>query len=186
MRFGKVLVLLGVSLLVWQAVPASAGRAGRGPTILLADMDGGDGGAGPNIDLAVRQVKVQPVRAHVGDVVNIEVLIENKFEGSRTTPAEVYANGKRIGYQLFTWGRGGDRLHHLYFAWNTAGLRPGEYKIAATAFVFEDTSGEDNELDVQQPVILAAPGSGFPGGQLAGGEYTETDPRFGKNTIRND
>jgi len=46
--------------------------------LLLADMDGGDGGD-TNIDLAVRQVTVQPVRAHDGDVVHIEVLIENKF-----------------------------------------------------------------------------------------------------------
>jgi len=52
---------------------------------------------GTNIDLAVRQVTVTPVRAYVGDKVLVEVLIENKAEGSATTNAVIYANGKRAG-----------------------------------------------------------------------------------------
>jgi hypothetical protein len=178
MRFGKAVVLLGVVFLAVQAAPAIAGPAGGGRRILLADMDGGDGGGDVNIDLAVRQVTVEPVRAHAGDVVHIEVLIENKFEGRGTTPARVYANGKEIGYKLFTWGTGGDQMFRLGFDWNTNGLAPGEYKIKATAIVLEDSSPFDNELDVKQPVVLAAPGSGFPGGVQAGGSYTETDPRY--------
>jgi hypothetical protein len=183
MRSGKAMVFLGVVLLALQAIPAVAGRAGGGRMLLLADMDGGDGGD-TNIDLAVRQVTVQPVRAHVGDVVHIEVLIENKFEGKETTPARVYANGKEVGSRLFTWGMGGDRMHHLSFDWDTRGASPGQYKITATAFVYDDSSPSDNQLDVKQPVVLVAPGSGFPGGEQAGGKYTETDPRFGTMKIQ--
>jgi hypothetical protein len=179
MRFGKALGILAAGILAVQTVPAVAGPAGGGRTILLADMDGGDGGD-MNIDLTVRQVTVQPVRAHVGDVVHIEILIENKFEGRGTTPARIYANGKEVGSRLFTWGTGGDRMHPMGFDWNTSGLAPGEYRIKATAFVFEDSSPFDNEMDVSQPVVLAAPGSAFKGGEQAGGSYTETDPRYGK------
>jgi hypothetical protein len=181
MRVWKAAAFLVVLLLV--AVTAEAARPGGGRMLLLADMDGGDGGD-TYVDLAVREVTVQPVRTYVGDVVHIEVLIENKFEGKQTTPARVYANGKEIGSRLFTWGWGIERLFRLGFDWNTSGLPPGEYKITATAFVFEDSSPSDNELDVNQPVVLAAPGSGFPGGGQAGGSYTETDPRFGKNRIQ--
>ncbi len=183
MRAWKWAAVLGLILLAGMTARAEAGRVGGGKAILVADMDGGDGGD-QNIDLAVRQVKIQPIRAHVGDVIQIDVLVEDKFEGSRTTPAEVYANGKRIGYQLFTWGWGGQRMYPLHFSWNTAGLAPGEYKIKAQAFVFEDTSPFDNELTAKQPVVLVAPGSGFPGGQTAGGEYTETDPRLNENTLK--
>ncbi|MBI5906207.1 MAG: hypothetical protein HZB86_11805 [Deltaproteobacteria bacterium] len=146
-----------------------------------ADPNVGDGNV--NVDLAVRQVTVSPVRAHVGDVIRVEVVIENKAEGMSTTNAEVYANGKRVGRQLFTWGlsQGEDRLYRFAFDWDTHGVAPGEYRIKGEAFVWEDTSKFDNELTVPQPVILAAPGSGFPGGGTTGGSATETDPRFRKS-----
>jgi hypothetical protein len=134
-----------------------------------------------NVDLAVRQVTVTPVRAFVGDKVRVEAVIENKDEGMGTTRAEIQANGKVVAHQLFTWGLSpGDRLYRLKFEWDTAGLPPGEYRIRAEAFVWADTSSFDNHLDVAQPVVLAPPGGAFPGGAGAGGSATETDPRFVK------
>jgi len=132
-----------------------------------------------NSDLAVRQVTVTPVRAYVGDKVRVEVLIENKAEGSDTSNAEIYANGKLVGRQLFTWGwSSGERLYRLTFEWDTRAVPPGEYKIRGDANVRQDTSPFDNQLEVQQPVVLAVPGGTFPGGAAAGGSATETDPRF--------
>jgi len=134
-----------------------------------------------NIDLAVRQVTVSPVRAHAGDVIHVDVLIENKAEGMRTTNAELLVNGKPVARQLFTWGMSaGERLYRLSFDWDTRGIPPGEYRVGAQAFVFEDTSPSDNRLDVARPVVIAPPGGGFPDGETAGGSATETDPRFGK------
>lgn len=137
-----------------------------------------------NIDLAVRQVTVTPVRAHAGDVIHVDVVIENKAEGMRTTNAELLVNGKTVARQLFTWGvSAGERLYHISFAWDTRKVSPGEYRIGAQAFVWGDTSPYDNRLDVTQPLVIAPIGGGFPGGEAAGGSATETDPRFGKSRV---
>jgi hypothetical protein len=171
---------LAIGVLVTIAVPGGAAIGGTAGPVLLAEMDGG-GNGDTNIDLAVRQVTVTPVRAHVGDIIHVEVLIENKFEGSRTTPAELLVNGKVVASHLFTWGRSaGDRLHQVSFDWDTRKVPPGEYRIGGQAFVWEDSSPFDNRLDVKQPVQIAPAGGAFPGGEAAGGSATETDPRFGK------
>ena len=116
------------------------------------------------------------LRAYVGDKIHVEVLIENKAEGSDTTTAYLYANGKLIGRTLFTWGwSSGVRLFRLTFDWDTRSVSPGEYKIRAEAFVCTDTSPFDNDLEMKQSVILVSPGEAFPGGETAGGSATETD-----------
>jgi len=176
MRFGKWLAGIGVVLLAAQFVPAPLANAAGGRMIRLADMDG-DGGD-MTIDLAVVQITVSPIRAHVGDIIHFEMVVDNRFDGKGTTPGEIYANGKQVGYQMFTWGWGGNGLHHLNIDWNTKGAKPGEYRIKGQAFVYEDSSPFNNELKVAQPVILVAPGGEFPGGQKAGGSYTETDPTW--------
>jgi hypothetical protein len=173
---------LAVAVLATVAVPGGAASGGRAETVLLAGNDGGNGNV--NIDLAVRQVTVTPVRAHAGDVIHVDVVIENKAEGMKTTNAELLVNGKTVARQLFTWGMSaGERLYRLSFDWDTRGIPPGEYRIGAQAFVWEDTSPFDNRLDVTQPVVVAPPGGGFPGGEAAGGSATETDPRFDKSRV---
>jgi len=180
---GSIRVLwIAVAVLVTVAVPGGAVIGGAAGSVLLADMDGG--GSDMNVDLAVRQVTVTPVRAHAGDVVHVEVVVENKAEGMRTTNAELLVNGKAVERQLFTWGMSaGERLYRLSFDWDTRGVPPGEYRVGAQAFVWEDTSPFDNRLDVTQPVLIAPAGGGFSGGKEAGGSATETDPRFGKSRV---
>ena len=174
-------IWLAIGILATIAVPGGAVFGGTAEPVLLADMDGG---GGVNIDLAVRQVTVTPVRAHVGDVVHVEVVIENKAEGSRTTNADLLVNGKVVASQLFTWGWSpGERLYRLSFDWDTRKVSPGEYRIGGQAFVWEDTSPFDNRLDVTQPVLIAPAGGGFPGGEAAGGSATETDPRVDKSRL---
>jgi hypothetical protein len=179
---GSIRVLwFAVVVLATVAVPGGAVSGGTAVTVLLADMDGG---GDVNIDLAVRQVTVTPVRAHAGDVVHVEVVIENKAEGMKTTNAELLVNGKVVARQLFTWGMSpGERLYRLSFDWDTRKVPPGEYRIGAQAFLFEDTSPFDNRLDVTQPVLIAPAAGGFPGGGAAGGSATETDPRFDKSRV---
>lgn len=168
MRSTMGAVWIVVGLLAAVAIPRSG----------FANPD--HGGGGLNIDLAVRQVTVTPVRAHAGDTVRVDVVIENKAEGRANTIAELLVNGKVIGRQLFTWGDGENRLYRLSFGWDTKGVRPGEYRIGAQVFLWEDSSPFDNRLDVSQPVIVAPAGGAFPGGAAAGGSATETDPRFRK------
>ena len=179
---GSIRVLpIAAAVLAAVAVPGGAVSASTAETVLLASEDGG---GDMNIDLAVRQVKVAPVRAHAGDVIHVDVLIENKAEGMRTTNAELLVNGKSVARQLFTWGiSAGERLYRLSFDWDTRGIPPGEYRVGAQAFVWEDSSPFDNRLDVAQPVVIAPAGAGFPGGDAAGGSATETDPRFGKSIV---
>jgi len=180
MRGSRRVLWLAVAVLATIAAPWGAVSGGTTEPVLLADMDAG-GGGGVNIDLAVRQVTVTPVRAHVGDVIHVDMVIENKDEGSQTTSAELLVNGKAVASQFFTWGMSpGERLYRLSFDWDTRGVPPGEYRIGAQAFVWEDSSPFDNRLDVTQPVVVAPAGGGFPGGEAAGGSATETDPRFGK------
>ncbi len=170
-------VWIAVAVLATVAVPGGAVFGGMAEPVLLA-MES------VNIDLAVRQVTVTPVRAHVGDVIHVDVVIENKAEGSKTTPAELLVNGKVVARQLFTWGMSpGERLYRLSFDWDTGKVPPGEYRIGAQAFLFEDSSEFDNRLDVTQPVRIAPAGGGFPGGEAEGGSATETDPRFGKSRV---
>ncbi|HEY5460576.1 MAG TPA: hypothetical protein VIJ89_02395 [Deferrimonas sp.] len=173
---------LAIGVLATISVPGGAVFGGTAEPVLLADMDGGGGDV--NIDLAVRQVTVTPVRAHVGDVIHVDVVIENKAEGRRTTPAELLVNGKVVASQLFTWGMSpGDQLFRLSFDWDTRKVPPGEYRIGAQAFVWEDSSSFDNRLDVTQPVRIVPAGDGFPRGEAAGGSATETDPRFDKSRV---
>ncbi len=84
-------------------------------------------GSIPGMWLAVAVLPtVAPVRAHAGDVIHVDVVIENKAEGMRTTNAELLVNGKAVARQLFTWGTSaGERLYRLSFDWDTRGIPPG-------------------------------------------------------------
>lgn len=179
MRIGKTASILWAAAILSVIISSWPTLTLAGPRglIRLAAIDGDGGGAA--INLTVRQVTVRPVRAHVGDPVDIEVWIENREDGSETTWAEVYANRKRVANRMFRWGTPGmDRTTKLDIRWDTRGMAPGEYRIKVEAFVFSDISPFDNELVLAQPVILAEPGGGFPGGQQAGGSATEIDPRY--------
>lgn len=116
-------------------------------------------------------------------MVRVEVVIENKAEGYETVSAEVRANGKVVARKLFTYGMSpGERIYRESFLWDTRGASPGEYRISAEVFVWEDSSKSDNSLDVKHPLLLVAPGASFPGGEQPGGSATDKDPRFGDSS----
>ncbi len=120
----KVLVIPVTCGLLFWGVPAGAVSG------FLRIND--DGGGGPNINIIVREVRVAPIRARVGDVIRIEMLVENQSDlGNDTTRAEVMANGRVVASRLFTYGFGGEgeRFQRLTFIWDTRGVKPGEYKI---------------------------------------------------------
>ena len=167
-----VFILLPVAALF---LPAKALAGPRG-LIRLVDMDGGDS---YSVNLTVEQVSVSPIRAYVGDAVYVDVVIDNRENGSDTSWVEIYANNKAVAKQMFRWGGpGAHRKSNVSVKWDTTGMAPGGYKIRAEVFVFDDLSPFDNELTLSELVILAAPGGQFPGGAPAGGSATEIDPRY--------
>jgi hypothetical protein len=145
----------------------------------LAAM-GHDGDNGTNINLIVREVRVSPIRARVGDPVRVDAVIENRGEGYGTVTARVYANGKAVASRLFTYDamHGPSALYRESFVWDTTGASPGEYRIRAEAFDWNDSSPFDNSMDVTEPVTLVAAGAAFPEGPSVGGEAVSVDPRW--------
>ncbi len=155
----------------------AGGAVGAGPLRLAASNDGGNG---LYVNLIVREVRVTPVVAHVGDPVRIEAVIESRGEGYGTIPVRVYANGKSVASRLFTYDtlHGPSPLYRESFVWDTRGARPGEYRIRAEAFEWVDASPFDNSLDVKEPVTLLPAGAAFPPGVRGGGEAVAVDPRW--------
>ncbi len=172
--------LVPVLIALWAGPPEAAGfrRAAMG-----------DGG-GSHIDknIIVREVRVTPVRAHVGDVIRIEMTVENHGDlYYDNVNAEVLANRKVVVRKLESYGLGGEggRIRTDTFYWDTHGVRAGEYRITGQVFVWGDSSPFDNSLEVKEPVVLVPAGAEFPGRTAAGGSAVERDPRFHRSGFTN-
>ncbi len=170
---------VAVSVIVGAVAFLVAGGAATAGPLLLASEDG-NGGNGIYINIIVREVKVTPAVAHVGDPIRVEAVIESRGEGYGTIPVRVYANGKTVASHLFTYDtfHGPTPLYRESFVWNTKGARPGEYRIRAEAFEWMDASPFDNYLDVKEPITLLPAGAPMPAGMTNGGEAVEVDPRW--------
>jgi hypothetical protein len=163
---------------------AGSGRAFPG------SLSGGGGGAGANVNIIVREVKVTPIRAHVGDVIRIDMqwiywgdLHNNHYE---TTDAEIRANGKVVASVPFTYEYGaslGDEYRRT-FSWDTKGAAPGEYRIRGEVSLWLDGTPYDNFLEVQERLILLPPGAEFPEGRERGGAAVARNPYWLRNTDR--
>jgi len=147
-------------------------------------VSAGGGGEGAHVDIFVQEVKVSPVRAHVGDVIRIDMRwvywgdISNRHYES--TKAEIRANGMVVASSPFVYDFGaslGDEYVRTWF-WDTRGFPPGEYRIRGEVFLWPDATPYDNFLALKDPVILLAPGAEFPQGQGAGGEGVARNPSF--------
>ena len=152
-----------------------------GSSMLNGDSDK-NGGSEP-VDLVVRKVTVTPVRAHVGDVVRVEMewdywgdIADNHYD---TSVAAVRANGKVVASKTYTADFGGVAPGETYretFLWNTMGMAPGEYRIRGEVPLIEDKTHYDNYLDVKEPLLLVPAGESFPAGEERGGEAVAESP----------
>jgi hypothetical protein len=143
------------------------------------------------VNIIVREVKVTPVRAHVGDVIRIDMrwiywgdLQNNHYE---TTNAEIRANGKVVASVPFTYNYGarlGDEYRQTFF-WDTRDAPPGRYRIRGEVFLWLDASPHDNFLEVGQPLVLLPPGAVFAEGQEAGGTAVARVPYWPWDTDHN-
>ncbi len=149
-----------------------------------SDMNGNDWDGGAEIpDLVVRKVTVTPVRAHVGDVVRIEMewdywgdITENHYDSNT---AMVRANGKVVASKTYTADFGGVRpgeVHREAFLWDTKGMAPGEYRIRGAVPLIIDKTHYDNYLDVKEPLLLVPAGASFPDGKERGGTAVAESP----------
>jgi hypothetical protein len=146
-----------------------------------------DGGGGAYRNLIVRELKVSPVRAHVGDVIAIEMVVEDAgdlYVGD--TVARIYANGKMVAHELYAYGYGGEggRIRKASFRWDTRDEKPGEYRIRGEVFLWEDSSPFDNRLDLAKPVVLYPKEAIIP--SMGGKESAtgiEVDPRWKRSTL---
>jgi hypothetical protein len=139
------------------------------------------GGQGAYVNLIVREVRVTPIRAHVGDVVRIDLAIEAQGDSYHdTTSVEARANGKVVASKLFRFGfrEPIGRTYRETLNWDTSGARPGEYRIRGEVFLFYDASEFDNFLDVKEPLVLLPAGEAFPAGMERGGTAVAVDPRW--------
>jgi hypothetical protein len=140
---------------------------------------GNDGNA--YINIIMREVRVAPIRAYIGDKIRVDMVVENRGDlGYDVANIELLANGKTVGSKLYNYGAEGEggRIYRATFYWDTRGVKPGEYKIRGEVFVWYDASPFDNFLDVDQPLVLLAPGSAFPAGESPGGSSMTRDPRY--------
>jgi len=147
-------------------------------------VSAGGAGEGDHVDIFVKEVKVSPLGAHVGDVIRIDMRwvywgeINNRYY--ETTEAEIRANGKVVASSPFVYNYGaslGDEYAHTWY-WDTRSFPPGGYRIRGEVFLWRDATPYDNFLVVKEPVILLAPGEKFPEGQEAGGTGVARNPSY--------
>jgi hypothetical protein len=163
-----------------------AGGAFAGPRFLKVDMDSGSDGNGPYVNLIVREVRVTPIVAHAGDMIRIEMVMENRGENANITiPLEIWAGKKVVASRLFTfgWSDPPGKIFHETFYWNTRGASPGEYRIKGEAHVWEDASPFDNWLRVEEPLVLLPAGTALPPGKEDGGTAVVVDPRWSPKPV---
>ncbi|MGB3095474.1 MAG: hypothetical protein WBB46_01900 [Candidatus Deferrimicrobiaceae bacterium] len=174
-RIRTPIYLIGSLLLLLLFAPLAKASSQNG--------DSGKNGGSHPVDLVLRKVTVTPVRAHVGDVVRVEMewdywgdIWDNPYD---TNMAAVRANGNVVASKTYTADFGGlspGDTHRETFLWDTTGMAPGKYRIRGEVPVIEDKTHYDNYLDVKEPVLLIAKGESFPAGQEGGGEAVAESP----------
>ena len=166
------LVPVACGLLLWGALFSA------GSPIVRANDDGGNGAY---INLIVREVKVTPIRAHVGDVIRVDIVIEDQSDVRYAKgDLDLKANGRIVASKRYDYDFGGegDRIYRSTLQWDTRDAKPGEYRIRAEFHVWGDASEFDNFLDTTEPLKLLPAGAAFPKGEEEGGTGVGRDPRY--------
>ena len=153
-----------------------------GPAV-SGDMIGNEKDGGTDIpDLVVRKVTVTPIRAHIGDVVRIDMewdywgdITKNYYD---TNFAMVRANRKVVASKKYTsyFGVRPGEVKRETFLWDTGGMAPGTYRIRGEVPLNLDKTPYDNYLDVKEPLLLIPAGESFPAGENEGGSAIAEAP----------
>lgn len=154
-----------------------------GPAVPDSRNGGGRENGGAEIpDLVLRKVTVTPARAHVGEIIRIDMewdywgdITENYYD---TNTASVRANGKVVvskSYDADFGVRPGETKRETLL-WDTRGMPPGKYRIRADVPLNPERTPYDNYLVIKEPVLLVPAGASFPPGEEAGGTAIAESP----------
>jgi hypothetical protein len=126
---------------------------------LVSKFEQLSGNADP--DVAVTNVDVSPATVLSGDIVNINVGVQDPGNFVETFNVTVYAGSQVIGVQSVSLDS--DSSAYVTFAWNTAGLANGDYTISASASIVPgEVNTADNTMlaDNIVTILPSTPGGG--------------------------
>jgi len=108
-------------------------------------------------DVAVTAVNVSPLTVVPGDIVYINVTVQNKGGYTEIFNVTVYANSAVVGVQTVSLDATVSAIFH--FSWNTCGMGKGDYTISASASVVPgEVNTADNSFVAAEPVTILTPG----------------------------
>jgi hypothetical protein len=108
-------------------------------------------------DVAVTAVNVSPLTVLPGDIVYINVTVQNKGGYAEIFNVTVYANSAVVGVQAVSLDATVSAI--LHFSWNTSGLGKGDYTISASASVVPGEANiADNSFAAAEPVTILTSG----------------------------
>jgi len=96
-------------------------------------------------DIAIVDVNISKSSVYIGDLLQIDVSVINKGNGTETFDVVAYYNSSSIGtYQVSSFWP--SALIKLTFTWNTSFMLGGFYQISAFAPLLEDINVSDNSF----------------------------------------
>ncbi len=104
-------------------------------------------------DVAVTAVDVQPLTVLPGDIVYINVTVQNRGGYAESFNVTVYANSAVVGVQSVSLDANSTMV--LHFSWDTSGLGKGDYTISALASIVpNEANTADNSFAAAEPVTI--------------------------------
>lgn len=108
-------------------------------------------------DVAVTAVNVSPLTVLKGDLVYINVTVQNQGNYTENFNVTIYANSESIGMQSVLLDTGSSATIH--FTWNTSSFAKGDYTIFASATIVQGESDTaDNNMSAETPLTILYPG----------------------------
>jgi hypothetical protein len=102
-------------------------------------------------DVAVTDVTASPITVLPGDIVNINVTVQNQGSFAEVFNVTVYANSQVIGVQSVSLSNGSSTA--ITFVWNTTGLGKGDYTVLASASVVPGEVNTANNSKVADSIV---------------------------------
>lgn len=112
----------------------------------------------PAQDLEVTKVDASPTILLLGNVVNINVTVQNQGTSAETFNTTVYANAQVVGFS-FDSSLDSGKSTTIPFVWNTTGFVKGDYAISASVSVVPgEINVANNNGETDTPVTLLSDG----------------------------
>jgi hypothetical protein len=112
---------------------------------------GGYGYFTPPHDIAVTDVTASPITVLPGNIIKVNVTIQNQGNFTEVFNVTVYANSKVIGVQYVSLGKGSSTT--ITFVWNTTGFEKGDYTVLASASVVPGEVNTANNSKVADSIV---------------------------------